>query len=247
MGTIFVVRHGQAAFGTDEYDRLTPTGCTQARLLGEYFAARFAERTADRSAIRNAVCKLRFDAVFTGTLRRQQDTAQGILEALAMDSPAPVQEIFPSLDEYHPEAVMLAFAGSLPEPVAAAQRRDPVVMRDHFRLLREALLAWAEARTQPKGMPAFKEFQTGAVDALVQARERFPEGNVLVVSSGGPIGAMVAAALNAPAATAVELNLRIRNSSLSEFASTPRRHHLVSFNGLPHLDVQADKSLATYA
>jgi hypothetical protein len=52
--------------------------------------------------------------------------------------------------------------------------------------------------------------------------------------------------LNAPAATGVDLNLRIRNSSLTEFASTPRRHHLVSFNGLPHLD-SGDPSLITYA
>ena len=72
-------------------------------------------------------------------------------------------------------------------------------------------------------------------------------GNVLIISSGGPIAAIVAAALNAPPATAVELNLRIRNSSLTEFASTPRRHHLVTFNGLPHLDTNPDTTLITYA
>ena len=110
------------------------------------------------------------------------------------------------------------------------------MVREHFRVLREALLAWAEDRTQPQGMPAWRAFQDGAVAALIEARQRFPDGNVLVVSSGGPIAAMVAAVLKAPPATAVELNLRIRNSSLTEFAATPRRHHLVSFNGLPHLD-----------
>jgi hypothetical protein len=58
---------------------------------------------------------------------------------------------------------------------------------------------------------------------------------------------MVAAAMNAPPAAAVELNLRIRNSSLTEFAATPRRHHLVSFNAVPHLDTHPDRSLITYA
>jgi hypothetical protein len=43
------------------------------------------------------------------------------------------------------------------------------------------------------------------------------------------------------------LNLRIRNSSLTEYASTPRRHHLVSFNGLPHLETCGDPTLITYA
>jgi hypothetical protein len=53
--------------------------------------------------------------------------------------------------------------------------------------------------------------------------------------------------LNAPPAAAVELNLRIRNSSVTEFAATPRRHNLISFNGLPHLDTHADQTLITYA
>jgi broad specificity phosphatase PhoE len=231
VGVIYVVRHGQAAFGTEHYDRLTEIGFSQARLLGAYFGRR----------------NIRFDAVFTGTLRRQAETAQGIFEGHPDLGSQLSQETFPGLDEYKPEAVMMALTGNSPAPAPAAARRDPVTMREHFRVLREALLAWAEDRTQPQGMPVWREFQEGAVAALIEARRRFPDGNVLIVSSGGPIAAMVAAALNAPPATAVELNLRIRNSSLSEFASTPRRHHLISFNGLPHLDCNPDPSLTTYA
>jgi broad specificity phosphatase PhoE len=230
MGTLYLVRHGQAAFGTDQYDRLTDTGFAQARLLGSYFARR----------------RIRFDAVFTGTLRRQTETAQAIFEGHGLGAP-PMQEAFPGLDEYKPEAIMMALTGTFPAPALAAARRDPLVVREHFRVLREALLAWAEDRTQPEGMPAWQAFQDGAVAALVEARQRFPDGNVLIVSSGGPIAAVVAATLNAPPATAVELNLRIRNSSLTEFAATPRRHSLVSFNGLPHLDTDPDASLVTYA
>jgi broad specificity phosphatase PhoE len=231
VGVIYVVRHGQAAFGTEHYDRLTEIGFTQARLLGGYFARR----------------NVRFDAVFTGTLRRQTETAQGIFEGHAEPRSGPLQETFPGLDEYKPEALVMALTGNFPAPALEAARRDPVVVREHFRVLREALLAWAEDRTQPLGMPVWKAFQDGAVAALIEARQRFPDGNVLIVSSGGPIAAAVAAALNAPPATAVELNLRIRNSSLTEFASTPRRHHLVSFNGLPHLDTNPDPTLITYA
>ena len=231
MGVIHVVRHGQAAFGTEHYDRLTEIGFTQARLLGGYFARR----------------NIRFDAVFTGTLRRQTETAQGIFEGHPKLGARPLQETYAALDEYKPEAVIMAFTGNFPAPALAAARRDPVAVRDHFRVLRDALLAWAEDRTQPEGMPVWQAFQDGAVAALVEARGRFPDGNVLIVSSGGPIAAIVAAVLNAPPATAVELNLRIRNSSLTEFASTPRRHHLVSFNGLPHLDTNPDATLITYA
>jgi broad specificity phosphatase PhoE len=190
---------------------------------------------------------LRFDAVFTGTLRRQMETAQGIFEGHPELGQQLVQERFAGLDEYNPEAILLAHTGVVPTPAQAAERRDPAVIREHFRLLRDALIAWAEDRIKPEGMLAFADFQEGAVAALVEARQRFPDGNVLVVSSGGPISAMVTAALRAPPASAVELNLRIRNSSLTEYAATPRRHHLVSFNAVPHLEMQPDPALITYA
>jgi broad specificity phosphatase PhoE len=229
MGVIYVVRHGQAAFGTENYDQLTEIGFHQARLLGAYFGRR----------------TIKFDAVFTGTLRRQIETADAILETHP-ELEAACREIVPGLDEYKPEAILMAFTGEYPASAAAAVRRDPLVIREHFRLLREALLAWAENRTQPADMMPFHEFQVGAVAALVAARQRYPDGHVLVVSSGGAIGAMVAHGLNAPPSAAVELNLRIRNSSLTEYASTPRHHHLVSFNGLPHLET-GDPALITYA
>ena len=227
---IYLVRHGQAAFGTDHYDRLTDLGVAQARLLGSYFGRR----------------QIRFDAVFTGTLRRQTETAQGIFEGHEFGAQPP-PETFPGLDEYKPEAIMMALTGNFPAPALAAARRDPLVVREHFRVLREALLAWAEDRTQPQGMPVWQAFQDSAVAAMIEARQRFPDGDVLIVSSGGPIAAIVAATLNAPPATAVELNMRIRNSALTEFATTPRRHSLVSFNGLPHLDTHPDPTLSTYA
>jgi broad specificity phosphatase PhoE len=231
VGGIYVVRHGQAAFGTDHYDRLTEIGFAQGRLLGAHLSAR----------------KLKFDAVFTGTLRRQAETAQAIIEGHPEMGANFVQERFTGLNEYDPEAILKAHTGRVPEPAEAAARRDPAVVREHFRMLREALLAWAEDRIRPEGMPAFPAFQESAVAALIEARQRFADGNVLVVSSGGPIAAMVAAVLRAPHASAVDLNLRIRNSSLTEFASTPRRHHLLSFNALPHLDTHPNATLITYA
>jgi broad specificity phosphatase PhoE len=142
--------------------------------------------------------------------------------------------------------LVLALKGVHAAPAPAAVRRDPLIVREHFRVLKEALLAWTEDRIRPVGMPVWRAFQDGAVSALVEARQGFPDGNVLLVSSGGPIAAIVAAVLNAPPQTAVELNLRMRNTSLTEFASSARRHQLISFNALPHLDTHADATLSTY-
>ena len=37
MGTLYLVRHGQASFGADNYDQLSALGWRQSRRLGEHF------------------------------------------------------------------------------------------------------------------------------------------------------------------------------------------------------------------
>ena len=72
-------------------------------------------------------------------------------------------------------------------------------------------------------------------------------GNVLLVSSGGPIATAVGHVLGTSPETTIELNLRIRNSSVTEFAFTPKRHMLVTYNTLPHLDTPGHTDWITYA
>jgi broad specificity phosphatase PhoE len=229
LGVIYLVRHAQAAFGTSNYDQLTETGLVQARLLGAYFAQR----------------KVRFDALYTGTLQRHTETARGVLEGYPEGGQSLRAEQACGLDEYNAVALIMAHTGGVVSH-SAASRHDSTKVREHFRLLRKALLSWAEGVIQPSGMPTWQAFQEAAVAALLDVRLRHPEGNVLVVSSGGPIGAIVAAVLEAPPRIAVELNLWLRNSSLTELVTSVRRQHLVSFNGLPHLDTHPDASLSTY-
>ena len=66
MGTLYLVRHGQASFGEADYDRLSELGHKQSRRLGEYFAAK----------------GITFDAVVTGTLRRHAETFNGIAQGM---------------------------------------------------------------------------------------------------------------------------------------------------------------------
>ncbi len=233
MGAIFLVRHGQAAFGTEDYDRLTEVGHRQGRLLGEYFVRR----------------GISFSALMRGTLRRHSETADAILEGmgeLAAREHLVARELT-GLNEYNPDALVAAYQGQALVPSGATRDRDPAVMREHFRILRAALLAWARGETRPANMPDWVSFQAGAVAALIEAREQYPNDNVLIVSSGGPISAAVSAALDAPAHTAIELNLRTRNSSVSEFASTAKRHQLVGFNSVAHLETVDEFALVTYA
>lgn len=222
MGTLYLVRHGQASFGSADYDRLSELGHRQSRALGEHF------RQSGR----------RFARVFTGTLRRHRETYEGIAEGLGHH---PVPQPLPGLDEYKPEAIVRAIHhGELAAPAS------PEAVRQHFRLLRDGLVAWMQGRTEPAGMPRYADFAAGVAGALAQAREH-SEAEVLIVSSGGPISVAVSLVLGLSPEVVADLNLRIRNSAVTEFVATPRRHSLLSFNTLPHLDHPDRADWVTYA
>jgi broad specificity phosphatase PhoE len=221
MGTLYLVRHGQASFGTDDYDRLSELGARQCERLGEYFRER----------------DVRFDGVITGTLKRHVQSFEAIGRGLRIEH-EPLA--LPGLNEYDSEAVVRAIH---PRPLPRAS--SPEQVRQHFRLLREGLIAWMEGRTAPAGMPSFERFAAAVVEALDHVRTRH-EGHVLIVSSGGPISTAVAHVLGAPPQAMVELNLRMRNSAVTEFAFTPKRHALVTFNTLPHLESLDHASWVTH-
>ncbi len=221
MGTLYLVRHGQASFGAADYDQLSALGQQQSRRLGAWFRSQGA----------------RFDAVFTGTLRRHAQTLAGIEEGLQVRHEAVA---LPGLDEFDSEAlVRTVHAG----PIAPA--RTPAQVREHFRLLRRGLRQWMAAATQPEGMPSHADFVAGVVAALDHVRDAHAGQRVLIVSSGGPIATAIGQVLGLGAEATIELNLHIRNSALSEFKVGPKRHTLITFNTLPHLD--GDPASVTYA
>jgi broad specificity phosphatase PhoE len=212
MGTLYLVRHGQASFGAADYDQLSELGERQCRRLGEYFRLRGR----------------RFQAVLRGTLKRQQQSLAALLQGLGeAHEPA----VHAALDEYDSGALVRAIHDG-----PAPQGSGPDAYRHHMRLLRQGLQAWMDGHSTPSGMPSHADFVAGIVAVLDRVRADH-DGDVLLVSSGGPISNAVARVLGVTAAaTTIELNLRLRNTSVTEFSFNPRRHVLHSFNHLPHLD-----------
>ncbi|SFC05504.1 Broad specificity phosphatase PhoE [Polaromonas sp. OV174] len=224
MGTLFLVRHGQASFGADNYDMLSAMGQRQSLRLGEYFK--------DRG--------LKFDGALTGTLKRQVQTLDGIREGMGQDMSLQALA-WPGLNEYDSAALISAI-----HPYPLEKPDNPERYRQHFRLLKDALAQWMAGVISPRGMPSYVDFVAGVTSALDHIRTHC-DGRVLLVSSGGPIATAVGHVLGTSPETTIELNLRIRNSSVTEFAFTPKRHMLLTYNTLPHLDAPEHASWVTYA
>jgi broad specificity phosphatase PhoE len=225
MGTLYLVRHGQASFGAADYDQLSPLGERQCAALGAWFRSR----------------NLVINAVMRGSLRRHVQSLAAIAQGHGADAPLPAALEWPGLNEYDSEALIHSI-----HPGPLAKPDTPEIYRAHFRLLRQAMAAWMAGQVQPAGMPSYAHWVAGIVSALDHVRENF-EGNVLMVSSGGPISTAVGHVLGTSSETTIELNLRIRNSALTEFAFTPKRHMLVSYNHLPHLDHPEHAGWVTYS
>ena len=222
MGTLYLVRHGQASLGAEDYDHLSPLGRQQSVRLGEYFRQK----------------GLHFETVLTGTLRRQVQTYAGICEGMGFVG---ASLLWPGLNEFD-SAALIATVHPHPLPKPDTPER----YRRHFPLLRDGLTQWMTGVVSPQGMPDYREFRQGVTSALDHVRQHC-EGNVLIVSSGGPIATAIGHVLGTSPEATIELNLRIRNSAITEFAFTPKRHTLLTFNTLPHLEHADHAPWITYA
>lgn len=225
--SLLLVRHGQARAGTDDYDRLSDRGVEQARLLGRWLAN-------SGHAI---------EGVLTGGMRRHRQTLDAISEgqADAGGQPLPVAELDNTLDEFDHHAVFDGFARAHPMHESVLRGRDGG-LHELGAMIHAALSAWSQDRIAdvPESWAAFGTRVGRASQTLAGRAGR----DVLVVSSGGVISRLAQAALGASDRGAVDLNLSLRNSAVSEFHVRPHGLALGSWNTIPHLRDRRD--LCTY-
>ncbi len=223
MAELYLVRHGQASFGADNYDELSPSGRTQSGWLGEYFAQ----------------ANLRFDRVVIGTMQRHRQTADAILAAMGGPPIELAQDA--GLNEYDFEALFAALGDEgLPSALSASSSK-----KDFYKGLRHVLQLWADDRLPGAVPETWQQFQTRVQRARSDI-QRAGGRRVLVVSSGGPIAVTAQQVLQAPAASAIALNLQIRNSSVCQYVFNDDAMSLVSFNSVPHLEHAERREFVTY-
>lgn len=176
MGAIHLVRHGQASFGSGDYDRLSETGHLQGRLAGEDMAAR----------------GVRPHVVVHGGLRRQRETAESLIAGAGWECPVETDDRWAEYDAdlvltAAREAGVVSGQGTLDTAAGSDEAK-----REFQRQLDAALGHWA-------GLDAFTEYATRTEAALADAAERSGSGRTtVVVSSAGTASLAVAGLLADP-------------------------------------------------
>jgi len=223
MPIIHLVRHAQPDFHGN-YDSLTGLGYTQARWLGEHYAALGIE----------------FDRLYAGGLVRQIETARELRNCLAA---TPETVIDARFNEYDLGGVLGSYSCQGDVELRATGDR-----RAYFTAVRNGLLAWSAAGTDAGTHETWDAFGTRVGAGFDECHRGLPrESRVLVVTSGGVIGRLVARTLGADAATAIALNLQARNTGITELVVGSSATRLVQFNAIPHLE-RADRVQAqTYS
>jgi broad specificity phosphatase PhoE len=231
MSTIYLVRHGQASFGTDNYDQLSGTGREQVRQLGKYFAE-LGEP---------------IDRIYSGGLRRQIETAEIIAESLP--DAAPPMVIEPAFNEYDSDLILHTFAKSLTaEQLAEAGWPGLRTDRRMFQFfLERAARAWVDAQIEAEAMTPWLGFHgriTSAMETIMRSEGR--SKTLLISTSGGVIGTLVAHVMGLSNHIGIELNWAVHNASITRLIYSAEKVSLSLFNGLPHLDRAELRQLITY-
>lgn len=207
MPIVLLVRHGQASFGAEDYDRLSDLGRQQAEATGHWLGAR----------------GLRRPVVVHGTLRRQRDTALLALAAAGSDAEPRVDARW---DEYDHIDLVRRYA--------AAQGGDrPQTSREFQVVLDAALVAWVE-HGDDGGWPAFTGAVTGALHDLVAGLD--PGQDAVAFTSAGVIAAVCADLLGTGAAGLVAFNRVAVNGAVTKLAAGRTGLALLTFNEHSHVD-----------
>jgi broad specificity phosphatase PhoE len=226
MGVLLLLRHGQASFGTDNYDQLSPLGRHQARLAGERLHA------ADLS----------IDRVFCGTLERQRDTALEAMTGLGLD-PNGLQ-VDERLDEYDSVGLLVEHQESsgARDVTGAEAVKSPEAARQFQSTLDEAIARWAASDEPPAGGESHDGF-VGRCLATLDDLVLLP-GTTLAVTSGGPIAVMTTHLLGLPADRWPEFARIVVNAAITKVTIGRSGTVLLTFNDHAHLE--SDRALMTY-
>nr|WP_256489954.1 histidine phosphatase family protein [Ideonella oryzae] len=214
-----MVRHGQASFGAEDYDRLSDRGVAQARRLGQ--------------ALKGAgVCGAR---VICGSLSRHRATAIHCLSGAGVIADPDVR---PEWNEFDHLALLRAAWPAYGDMTQLRQDlAGSAAPRQRFQEIFETAMArWVDGvhdADYPETWPAFQQRCRQALDRLCE--ELPAQEDALVFTSGGPIAVIAQTLLGLQTPVALGLNAVLVNTGVTQLQVGRRGPRLTVFNAHEHL------------
>ena len=234
MAELYLIRHGQASFGAEDYDQLSPLGQSQCELLGSFFA-RF----------------MKDSHVFTGTLKRHHQSMTSFFLGFHGEEGDKSQTVaenvihrMPELDEFdHEEVLFKAFPEFKSKSALAAELAKSEYPKKRFHELFELSLArWISGEQDQDYKESWAAFQQ-RVSKGFQKLKQFANENadelgkkpLVVFTSGGPIAAIVKEVMGLSEKATFELNENLANSGVSRILFSNDKQSISYINNYSHL------------
>lgn len=232
MGSIYLIRHGQASLGAADYDVLSPVGIKQSELLGQFLHS----------------LNVRFDGCYAGNMKRQIDTGRHALAQMQQpDTEIATDDAF---NEYRSDEVMHTYLPRILEtqPDARHYVENAGQHRKEFqKVFSQVISHWITDDNCPKECQSWPQFVAGVREGLKRVIEAADRGQTIAIfTSGGMITAALQLITGMPPTSAFELNWQIVNTSVSRLQYRKDKLSLASFNSQAHLDIHQRSEWVTY-
>lgn len=234
MGQIYLVRHGQASFGSANYDQLSELGLEQARLLGEWFAK----------------SRQSFTRVVTGDLQRHRQTADACIAMLPKSQLAGTDwHTDPDFNEYDHHEVLVRHRPSFEDPeevkrFLAASPNARYAFQDIFQAAMSRWMSGMYDADYREPWPVFRGRCVAALQRLVERADRAQ--TVVVFTSGGTIATICQHVLGLGDRQAADLNWTLVNCAVTKLLYQPGRVTLSYLNNYAHLEWLGQPDTITY-
>jgi len=227
---IYLIRHGQASFGQENYDQLSVKGEMQSKILGQHL-----------SQIINST-----PLVISGSMQRHQQTASLALQQFSQLN----MHIDSAWNEFDHQQIFALYNARFANPelikkdIATAENPKTFMME----IFTAAMMRWISTEYDHQYTESWCEFKQRVDQALInlsQLLNQHPSKHVAIFSSGGVISLVIAKLLNLDFNQTADLIWKISNASITTLKFVDQQFELLTMNEYHYLE-QADEQLATW-
>ncbi len=234
MASIYLIRHGQASFGAENYDQLSALGQRQADVTGQYLQT----------------IGLSIDAAYSGSLWRQQETAQRVMAGLDFQGKIETDERFNEINNDEQVKALLPKLTAQDESLAVIASRGMKSSKDYQKIIAAVFNAWVDPDCEASDITPWSTYRDGVRDAIANIIRSVGSGkNTAVFTSGGTIATAVGLVTGVGHAGFYQFYEPVMNCSITRFIYSGARISLSNFNDTAHLELlgaQLSESLVTY-
>lgn len=236
MSTIYLIRHGQASFGQDNYDQLSEVGIEQAKVLGTSFAQR----------------DIRPDHIIRGDMFRHQQTQDNCLEQLTLSSSSQIRHtlhIDENWNEFPHQEVLAVYDErfAIPSKMMEHFKHEANPQATFIHTFNQALNRWKSGEYDNEYSEPWSTFKRRVMTGLDAIATQTGKGqSSLVFTSGGAIAVVVMAMLDVADEHFMKINMNIANCGVTQLKVTKQGLMLQVMNDHSLFDLVENKALLTF-